>query len=79
MLSGRIVDAETAAADDQQYWAIFELRVYVARGKAGLAERSLQLLSRLPETRFAKPTPSSHVYKTSAGIALVDQEAPLRR
>ena len=31
-------DAEIAAADDQQYWALFELRVYVARGAEGLAQ-----------------------------------------
>ena len=31
-------DAETALADDQQYWALFELRVYVARGAVGLAQ-----------------------------------------
>ena len=28
-------DAETAAADDQQYWALFGLRVYAGRGRSG--------------------------------------------
>ena len=30
-------DAGTAASDCQQYWALFGLRVYAARGAAGLA------------------------------------------
>ena len=38
-------DAGTAASDCQQYWALFGLRVYAARGAAGLAQHLQSLVA----------------------------------